>query len=143
MKIILSRKGFDSANGYVPSPIFPSGKIISLPIPDSRSPIKYDDIYWNGQNLGELVYQLTDGQITGQHKAHLDPDLRKESLPDRPKVWRGLFGQVGAAQGHLERLVEPGDLFLFFGWFKQIRKTLDGVYTYSPSAPDCFLAGCK
>ncbi len=31
--------------------------------------------------------------------------------------WKGLFGQVGAAQSHLEKFVLPGDLFLFFGWF--------------------------
>ena len=31
MKIILSRKGFDSANGGGPSPIFPDGRLLSLP----------------------------------------------------------------------------------------------------------------
>jgi len=52
MKIIFSRKGFDSSTGGVPSPIFPDGKILSLPIPDKLSPIKYKDINWNQYNLG-------------------------------------------------------------------------------------------
>ncbi|HEX6606573.1 MAG TPA: hypothetical protein VF276_06620, partial [Chloroflexia bacterium] len=38
MKIILSRKGFDSSIGKVPSPIFPSGELRSLPIPDHDQP---------------------------------------------------------------------------------------------------------
>ena len=34
MKIILSRKGFDSSCGGVASPILPGGEIVSLPIPE-------------------------------------------------------------------------------------------------------------
>jgi len=34
MKVILSRKGFDKINGGYLSPIFPDGKMISIPIPD-------------------------------------------------------------------------------------------------------------
>ncbi|WP_418483231.1 hypothetical protein [Dysosmobacter sp.] len=33
MKIILSRKGFDSANGGIVSPIFEDGTMVSFPIP--------------------------------------------------------------------------------------------------------------
>ncbi len=33
MKVVLSRKGFDSANGGIPSPIMPDGTMLSLPIP--------------------------------------------------------------------------------------------------------------
>jgi hypothetical protein len=36
MKVILSRKGFDSASGGMPSPILPDGTLISLPIPCDR-----------------------------------------------------------------------------------------------------------
>jgi Nucleotide modification associated domain 3 len=35
MKIIFSRKGFDSGIGGVASPIFPSGELQTLPIPES------------------------------------------------------------------------------------------------------------
>ena len=33
MKLIFSRKGFDSSAGGIPSPILPDGRMISLPIP--------------------------------------------------------------------------------------------------------------
>ncbi len=48
MKIILSRKGFDSKSGGYPSPIFPDKSLISLPIPahDYVSGVNYaDEIY--------------------------------------------------------------------------------------------------
>ena len=35
MKIILSRKGFDSENGGYPSPILPNGTLLSIPIPSA------------------------------------------------------------------------------------------------------------
>lgn len=38
MKVVLSRKGFDSSNGGIVSPIFEDGTMISFPIPsDDRS----------------------------------------------------------------------------------------------------------
>jgi len=42
MKIILSRKGFDSSFGGSPSPIFPNGSLISLPIPAHNYVSGYD-----------------------------------------------------------------------------------------------------
>ena len=33
MKVVLSRKGFDSANGGIMSPIFEDGTMVSFPIP--------------------------------------------------------------------------------------------------------------
>jgi Nucleotide modification associated domain 3 len=33
MKLILSRKGFDSSHGGGPSPIRPDGRLLSFPIP--------------------------------------------------------------------------------------------------------------
>ena len=50
MKIILSRKGFDSEYGGYPSPILPNGQMISLPIPDQKDDIKYSDV-----KAGELT----------------------------------------------------------------------------------------
>jgi hypothetical protein len=47
MRIIFSRKGFDSSSGGVPSPIFPDGRMLSLPIPDRLSRIAYADISGN------------------------------------------------------------------------------------------------
>ena len=47
MKIILSRKGFDSANGGIVSPIFEDGTMVSFPIP-SDDEDTYDSLYYNG-----------------------------------------------------------------------------------------------
>jgi hypothetical protein len=63
MRIILIRKGFDAANGRVPSPIFPSGEKRSLPIPQRdpsrlRTPIRYDQIMYNGRALANIVSDL-------------------------------------------------------------------------------------
>ncbi|MEQ1847949.1 MAG: hypothetical protein ABL983_20505, partial [Nitrospira sp.] len=96
MRIILSRKGFDSSAGGVPSPIFEDGSLLSLPIPDDRSSIKYQDIAFPGLSFSSLVEQLTKGVVKRTHGAHLDPDIRCSALGERHPSWRGVFGQVGA-----------------------------------------------
>ena len=50
MKIILSRKGFDSEYAGQPSPILPDGTLLSMPIPYSNEIIKYTDLYHNGES---------------------------------------------------------------------------------------------
>jgi hypothetical protein len=120
LKIILSRKGFDSASGKIPNPVFPGGRMLSLPIPDKQSQICYSDISWHGYNVGSVISDLTRGRIPAKFRAHLDPDLCRSSL-DRLPNWRPLFGQAGQAQVHLDNHgVGAGDMFLFFGWFRRI-----------------------
>ena len=120
MKIIFSRKGFDSSSGGVPSPIFPDGRILSLPIPDKQSPVHYQDIRWYEYDLGTIVSDLTHGKVPASYFAHLDPDLNHKTLP-RSDKWVPLFGQTGSAQGHLRNNnVTIGDIFLFFGLFRDI-----------------------
>ena len=126
MRIILSRKGFDSAAGGCPSPIFPDGRLFSLPIPDKTSPIGYSDIQFEDTNVGELVSQLTRDPKRIRHFAHLDPDLRSEAL-NRLPGWRPLLGQTGSAQGHLRNEgIQPGDIFIFFGSFRPVEQTQSG-----------------
>src|ERR1019366_8353116 len=124
MKIILSRKGFDSSAGKKPSPIFPHGTMMSLPIPDKSSTIAYKDIAGNAlASVGELVHDLA--RIPQTHRAHLDPDVSAHSIP-RSEGWRPLFGQVGASEKHLENQgVGIGDVFLFFGLFRNVQKSSD------------------
>lgn len=136
LKIIFSRKGFDSSAGGQPSPIFSDGRMVSLPIPDQMSPIRYTDIRWQEYNLGELVSQLTDGRIASDHPAHLDPDITYESL-ERRTEWRAIFGQTGSAQGHLERQdIRSGDLFLFFGLFRAAVES-SGIPRQDTRSPRC------
>ncbi|GAA0633631.1 hypothetical protein ACFPTY_04695 [Halomonas beimenensis] len=138
MKLILSRKGFDTAAGGVPSPILPDGRMIALPIPDERSVIPYGEITHQGEPLGPLVADLTRGRIAPDTRAHLDPDLVADSLPRRPG-WRLLFGQMGQAQSHLRNQgVGPGDVFLFFGLFRRVEH-LDGAWRFAADARPCHL----
>ena len=131
MKIVLSRKGFDSANGGAASPLFDDGSAVSLPIPGGRrAPIRFSQLPapntpYKG-DLGTLAEMLTRGRIKPQYHCHLDPDLAAESGPEVPH-WQAAFGQVGAAQRHLDyERVGRHDLFLFFGWFREVESHNDG-----------------
>jgi hypothetical protein len=108
VRIVFSRKGFDGTAGGCPSPIL-AGRPVSLPIPTSRrSHTRFAEL-----GLGELVERLTRGRIPGSALCPADPDLL-----------RGAFGQTGAAQSHLERSgVGEGDVFLFFGLFRELDPT--------------------
>lgn len=124
MKVILSRKGFDSEYGRVPSPILPDGRMISLPIPDKHSPTPYSIIRRDELAMADLVVDLGAKRgkpaklIEKTDLAHLDPDLDPGAVP-RPVGWRPIFGQSGSALGHLTNEgVGVGDLFLYFGWFR-------------------------
>ncbi len=71
--------------------------------------------------------------------AHLDPDLRANNLP-RLADWRPLFGQADKAQSHLAtNQVGVGDLFLFFGWFRETQWDRRGRLTFRPGAPNIHL----
>lgn len=128
MKVILSRKGFDSASGGCPSPIV-DGRPISLPIPanGSPSPTRYGDL---AGEYGALVTDLTRGRLTAESACHCDPDIVDECLP-RSAGWQGALGQCHAAQSHLANQgVAAGDLFLFFGLFQPALKAAKGWKFY-------------
>jgi len=140
-KIILSRKGFDSASGGCASPIFPSGRFYSLPIAYAPGAQKrYCDIGSgvgiDGTQMGEIVEQLTSGKVRRDAWAHFDPDLDREAVP-RMDGWRGSFGQVETAQVHLANQgVDVGDVFLFHGWFSAVQRDVTGRWRFMPGAPD-------
>lgn len=105
MKIVLSRKGFDSASGKVPSPI-EAGRPISMPIPGTKdSPATYESI-----GFGDRVEKISR-QYNREDPCHHDPMFRLNEC---------FFGQSDAAQSHLANQgVERGDVFLFFGLFAE------------------------
>ena len=106
MRIIFSRKGFDSGSGGGSSPIV-DGRPVSLPIPDTKGIARttYGDL-----GLGELAYAASRSAFGAESLCHHDPMF----TPDG----RCIFGQVGAAQTHLANQgVGQGDVFLFFGRF--------------------------
>jgi hypothetical protein len=107
MRVIFSRKGFDSAAGKAPSPII-EGEPISLPIPTGRR----SETSYRLAGLGKIVEHMTNGRIRADDLCHEDPVFLNG---------RWAFGQTGTAQSHLERNgVGIGDVFLFFGLFASL-----------------------
>lgn len=142
-RVILSRKGMDAAWGGCPSPILPDGRLVPVPIPEPGPPragVSYTRIRVPGHRsaaallraLGREAVVHPAASYRGEEgrrvvvplrraRAHLDPDLVRTATA-RPPAWRPSLGQAGGAQGHLAgRGVGPGDLFLFFGWFRATR----------------------
>ena len=116
----------------------PDGTLLPLPIPEKLSAIRYTDIVLHGHRLGRVVQDLTGGRQRAEFGAHLDPDIVPSAYP-RMTDWRGLFGQTDVAQRVLEReRVGGGDLFLFFGWFREVEERA-GVFQFVKGAPDLHL----
>lgn len=134
MKIILSRKGFDSGSGGFASPVLPDGTMVSLPIPEPGGPARggtaYRDVRTPYGSAATIVRDLSS--FAPPTYAHLDPDL-DPAARERPAHWRASFGQSGAAAGHLRNQgVGPGDLFLFFGLFRHTT-VRDGALAFDPA----------
>lgn len=103
MKIVFSRKGFDSASGRGPSPIV-HGRAISLPIPEKPQP----QGNWTTYADRKLDHLLATG--------HKEPKCHDDPMFHNGFCW---FGQCSAAQSHLmNQKIGPEDIFLFFGLFQ-------------------------
>lgn len=123
VKVILSRKGFDEKSGGEASPIY-KGKYISFPIPRAESDIFYKDLIFEDEYTYLKV--MKDLGIKQYSEGHLDPDLIRNVIPNRNLNWKPAFGQSEIAQATLSRAgIGKGDLFLFFGWFKNIELVND------------------
>jgi hypothetical protein len=108
--------------------------MVSLPIPDKKSVVTYGEIQYEGGSIAPLVEGLTGGRIPSSYRAHIDPDIVRNSLP-RQRGWRPIFGQTGQAQGHLRRNdVGIGDVFLFFGLFRCV-ESRNGSYRWVSDDP--------
>ncbi len=106
MKIVFSRKGFDSTAGGGPSPIL-GGRPVSLPIPDTKgiSRTTYGDL-----GLGDHAARASRGRYGAGSLCHHDPLFTEDG--------RCVLGQVHSAQSHLaKQQVGIGDVLLFFGLF--------------------------
>jgi hypothetical protein len=58
-------------------------------------------------------------ELNHETHCHVDPDIYTSVIP-RKKGWKAVFGQIDAAQSHLNNNnVQVGDIFLFFGWFQK------------------------
>lgn len=162
MKIILSRKGFDSSTGGNPSPIFSDSSMVSLFIPsdvDDKAGFAYSEIKTRieGENYTYLdvfrkrkIYNLSKKKmkirIDEKTQCHLDPDLKRETMQtERKREWRPIFGQDGNAQSHLAKCdVGPDDLFVFYGWFRgNDGKDIHAIFGYLQVGKKIELPGKK
>lgn len=111
MRIIFSRKGFDSAAGGGASPIV-DGRPVSLPIPAGTA----STTSYGALGLGDHAAKASRGKLGAGDLCHHDPMF----LWGDSATAECLFGQCGAAQTHLERQgVGIGDVFVFFGLFRE------------------------
>ena len=130
MKVVFSRKGFDSGYGGMPSPILPDGTMLSMPIPSPGDKVRYDDLSHDGVSYADIIKQLKATNPVVDVNCHLDPDIRPEII-ERMDGWKPAFGQIDAARTHLcNKGVGIGDLFLFFGWFRKTEYK-NGKLTYT------------
>ena len=58
MKIVLSRKGFDSQYGKIKSPILEDGTLLSLPIPQENDTRLFDDLWYDDKTYYEIIKEL-------------------------------------------------------------------------------------
>jgi len=153
MKEILSRKGFDSTAGGYPSPILDARELISFPIPENMAHatpdyrklprIRYADHKTSqGITYLDLLSQLLppnnqnlkfrEERIPLEEAfCHYDPQIYNPSTHSETPKYKGLFGQTKSALGHLvKENIGAGDLFLFFGWFRDTKRKPDGTYEY-------------
>ena len=133
MRIILSRKGIDSGNINLASPILPNGIMLSIPIPtDDETGLTYsDNLHTDGNTYFDILTKLNRGKKLEflSMNIHLDPDIRKEAYRSSPHNWTPAFGTRSGdeAWARPSTLAQPGDLFLFFGRFRHV----DEKYRYT------------
>ncbi len=138
MKIILSRKGFDSANGGIASPIMEDGTLISFPIPSDDKDSFEDLIYW-GQSYAKILQDLNYKENSQYFNCHVDPDLTIDRRKSEIDNWQPIFGQIGSSAIYLMETVkvEEDDLFLFFGNFHKV-ECVDDKYQYIKKIGDFY-----
>jgi hypothetical protein len=147
-KIIFSRKGFDSSAGGIASPIFPDFTLFSIPIPsdDREDEQNYKDLAFSykQESIADILNDLSKKSIVKQgytsscnyktQRCHHDP------MHIQTEEYDGIvFGQYDRAAGHLRnKKVSEGDIFLFYGWFKEVEKNSD-TWQYKQKAKDLHL----
>lgn len=138
MKVILSRKGIDSGNINLASPILPDGKMLSIPIPtDDDTGLTYADILYDGNTYLDILAMLNRGRKpnTQYPYVHLDPDIKKDAYRSLPNNWVPAFGTRSGDEACVrpQTLAQPGDIFLFFGRCRHV----DEHYRYISSELHC------
>ena len=138
MKVILSRKGFDSSNGGIVSPIMEDGTLISFPIP-SDDKDQFEDLFYLGHPYTKILQDLNYKENPKYPNCHVDPDLTQDRRSDRIEDWCPIFGQISSSASYLLKnvKVDIGDIFLFFGNYHRVKYT-NGKYQYIKNSGDFY-----
>lgn len=84
---------------------------------------------------GKIKINDKKEELTCSSECHLDPDINMNVIV-RQREWRPVFGQIGGSQTHLENNnVRVGDIFLFFGWFRETIER-NGKLVFDPRDPE-------
>ena len=137
MKVILSRKGFDSNCGGIPSVIMPNGDLVSMPIPSPGDVYSYDQLWYGEKTYRQILKELAPKKSFP--RCHLDPDIDSSRLANKPCGWKPAFGQCSTSASYLHNTVDvsPNDIFLFFGNFRRVEE-VDGQYHFVSRTGDFY-----
>lgn len=140
MKIIFSRKGFDSTAGGFPSIIFPNREMYSIPIPSKFDRDSYSEIVYKYDNypIQKILNDITNQKINSGKLRSCNYFDKKFNLHSDPKFFKDFFvlGQAGSALGHLNNSnIMKGDIFLFYGWFKEV-DLVSEIWKYKNNSND-------
>ena len=117
-RIILSRKGFDSAAGGGASPILDDGRFFSIPIPQNHpSQKKYEDLNFDGISGTELLKEAS-AKVLPTDYCHHDP-LLNESI--------GIFVK-NQSQTELKKIMLELGIYFYF---------LDGLIIFQEKEEIC------
>ena len=115
--------------------------MFSLPIP-SGDEETFEHLQHGDIDIETVVTGITNGRMSGRDRVpHLDPDLNFNTYRYRKgranwQKWRGMLGQAGIAQSHLNNQgVASGDVFLFFGLYRRVEETVQG-WSFIKGTPD-------
>ena len=100
MKVILSRKGFDSANGGIVSPIMEDGTLLSFPIPSKDEDV-YDDLIYGNHPYSKILSDLKYKEDSKRPNCHVDPDLSIDRRKKAIEGWCPVFGQESSSAAYL------------------------------------------
>lgn len=144
MKVILSRKGFDSENGGIPSAIMPNGDVVSFPIPSNNN-ASFDDLKYGERSYRAILDDLAKKYGLNEWpqpiaSCHVDPDLDKSRWMVPPRNWKPAFGPDYTVWHYLNETVgiHRNDIFLFFGTFHYLTTNIFGDFEFARKTGDFY-----
>lgn len=138
MKVILSRKGFEPTHGGIPSPIMPDGTLLLLPKPKENGMICYHDLFFQGNSYYDIAVSLENNLQSTLVHARCDSGcyiLPSSHTP--PLEWLPAYVHTGPLESHLSNQhICVGDIFLFYGWFRQTEYDEQHKLRFVPDAKE-------